>query len=91
LDEDSDGLGNLTLLSVRQNSKLNNQTFAVKRLKVIEFDKSGKFIPPTTRNVFLKYYTDLVDDPHFWTSEDAKAYLNDIEASLKELLFPSED
>jgi len=91
LDEDSDGLGNLTLLSVRQNSELNNQTFAVKRLKVIELDKSGKFIPPTTRNVFLKYYTDLVDDPHFWTSEDAKAYLNDIEASLKELLFPSED
>ena len=84
LNEDEiDSVGNLTLLSTKHNSALGNQTFAVKRAKIIEIDRKGGFIPPTTKNVFLKYYSDSINDPYFWTSEDSEAYLKDIRETIE--------
>ena len=85
LDEDSiDSLRNLTLLTTRDNSALNNQTFAVKRQGVIKWDKKGKFIPLGTKNVFLKHYSEDVKDPYLWRfEEDAEKYVEDIRDKIK--------
>lgn len=41
------------------------------------------FVPPCTRNVFAKFYTDVPNGLLEWTEQDAKAYLDDIKAKLK--------
>lgn len=48
-------------------------------------DKSA-FIPPVTRNVFMKYYTDNASDFSVWTLKDAESYKADIKAMLEEFL-----
>ncbi len=40
------------------------------------------FVPPCTRNVFAKFYTDIPNGLLEWTKPDAKAYLDDIKAKL---------
>lgn len=84
-------LGNLTLLTIRDNSALNNQTFAAKRNELIKWDKEGKFIPMGTKNVFLKYYSEDVKDPYLWRSEDAKAYVNDIKGKFESFFGGNEE
>lgn len=37
------------------------------------------FIPPCTKNVFSKFYTEFPDNMIAWTEKDANAYLHDIE------------
>lgn len=79
------GLNNLALLASGHNSRIGNEVFAVKRRMILEMDRSGEFIPPCTRRVFLKYYTD--DDSqqlHYWSQADQAAY---VDAAL-ELLAP---
>lgn len=41
------------------------------------------FVPPCTRNVFAKFYTDVPNGLLEWTEPDAKAYLKDIKEKLK--------
>lgn len=41
------------------------------------------FIPPVTRNVFMKYYTPEAQSFECWTKDDAEAYKKDIEETLK--------
>jgi hypothetical protein len=79
-------LDNLALLATRHNSELSNGIFAVKRKKIIMMDKDGKFIPPATKNVFLKYYslTDL--QPFFWSKADKAKYIEDIKSKLEPYL-----
>lgn len=79
-------LDNLALLSTKQNSSLNNAIFPVKRNKILQLEKEGKFIPFTTKNVFLKYYTDSDLQPYYWSKADKKNYFNDIEKKLKPYL-----
>lgn len=68
---------NLALLSVSVNSALNNAAFYAKRLRVIELDRAGNFIPISTRRAFFKYYTDAGSQQmHLWSREDQTAYLN---------------
>jgi hypothetical protein len=76
-DEDSmHGIANLALLSKPINSSLSNRAFAVKRLKVIEYDRKGAFIPICTRQVFLKYYVEEGSEQmHFWSRRDRQSYL----------------
>jgi len=81
-EEEKNSLLNLSLLTVKQNSYLNNNTFAVKRKFIIDMDKKGEFIPIATKNVFLKYYSEDIKDPYLWTKKDAEAYLKDIEDKL---------
>lgn len=42
------------------------------------------FIPPVTKNVFLKYYNTSVDNLREWSKSDAKAYKNNILNTLKD-------
>ena len=79
-------LDNLALLSTRQNSTLNNAIFPVKRNKIIQLEKEGKYIPITTKNVFLKYYTDSDLQPYYWSKADKQNYYNDITIKLKPYL-----
>lgn len=69
-------LSNMALLTVGENAALNNSTFDVKRWKTIEMDKHGDFIPPCTKNVFLKYYSSSDTKLHFWSEEDRKGYID---------------
>lgn len=48
-----------------------------------EIDAPSSFIPPCTRQVFLKYYNTVVSSPNYWTKDDAKAYRKDIFETLK--------
>ncbi|WP_396147378.1 DUF262 domain-containing protein [Flavobacterium sp.] len=77
-------LDNLALLSKKDNSSLNNSIFPVKRNKIIQLEKEGKFIPPTTRNVFLKFYSNSDQQPFYWSNADKKGYFS----SIKEVVEP---
>ncbi|MCR8698520.1 DUF262 domain-containing protein [Campylobacter lari] len=83
--EDKHSIANLTLLSLDTNSKLSNHIFAIKRNKLKEDEKNGKFIPLCTKNVFMKYYSEKFDDIkniYFWTSSDQDSYLKAIEEKI---------
>ena len=71
-------LSNLALLSAKDNSALNNSIFPVKRNLIIELEKKGRFIPPCTRNAFLKFYSPADSQPFYWGPDDQKAYFNAI-------------
>lgn len=43
------------------------------------------FVPPCTKNVFMKYYSPMVGDSNYWTKEDAEAYKEDIMNCVKKL------
>lgn len=53
-------------------------------LEVKETTGKIAFIPPVTKNVFLKYYNPNVNNLKEWTKEDAKAYKNNILETLNE-------
>jgi hypothetical protein len=94
--EDEDwvhGIANMALLQGAANTTLSNSVFEVKRGKVIELDRKGAFLPPCTRQVFLKYYTDAdAQQVHFWSRTDRKAYLAAMvdpeKGLLREFLLP---
>ena len=80
-------LDNMALLSVNNNSTLNNSTFDVKRNKIISMDKTIEYIPVCTRRVFLKYYTDSDKNQlHFWGKADRKAYIQNMNEVLRPYL-----
>jgi hypothetical protein len=49
-----------------------------------EEDAKSSFIPPCTRQIFLKYYSSTSDSPNFWEKSDAEAYRDDIYEKLKD-------
>lgn len=53
-------------------------------LEVKETTGKIAFIPPVTKNVFLKYYNPNVNNLKEWTKEDATAYKKNILETLKE-------
>lgn len=79
-------LDNLALLSKKDNSTLNNSIFPVKRNKIIELEKEGKFIPLCTRNVFLKFYSNSDNQPYYWSSNDKESYYKAFKETLKPYL-----
>ncbi|GAH45101.1 unnamed protein product [marine sediment metagenome] len=79
-------LDNLALLSKKDNSALNNSIFPVKRNKIIDIEKEGKFIPPCTRNVFLKFYSNSDNQPYYWSKTDKDLYFKAIEKVLNPFL-----
>ena len=51
-----------------------------------EKEADSAFVPPCTRNVFMKYYSPTIGDNNYWTREtDAQGYLSDIIACLEQL------
>jgi len=51
-----------------------------------ENDGAIAFIPPCTKNIFLKYYNPLTNNLREWAKEDAEAYLKNIKTNLNEFL-----
>lgn len=102
LDEKSKNqICNYTLLDESTNREYKNSLFSVKREHIISkdsgkriiLDKSKKnneieitFVPPCTKNVFLKYYTKNTNDLSEWTKMDAENYRAEIKETLKEFL-----
>lgn len=88
-DEDwIDSIGNLTLLDAATNRSYQNAIFPIKRLRIIENDKQGLFLPIGTKNVFLKYYTSHRNSLNLmsWRTEDVRDYLAEMEAVLMDFL-----
>lgn len=82
---DEHSIANLTLLDVGSNAYLSNSVFGVKREKIKELDKRLMYIPNETRKVFFKYYSDSTEHNAYWTIEDRKAYIKDIESKVNNL------
>jgi len=82
LIEDVQDISNLALLDSGTNRGLRNAVFPVKRKVIIEKDRQGLFLPLCTRNVFLKYYSDKVEQMTFWGKADRQAYLGAIKQTL---------
>lgn len=72
--EADNSVGNLTLLDAGTNRSYGNAIFPMKRRRVIALDKAGRFVPPCTKNAFLKYYSAKVDEMLVWTRMDAKEH-----------------
>ena len=45
----------------------------------------SSFVPPCTKQVFMKYYSATMSDANYWTKIDAKGYLKDIDDCIKKL------
>lgn len=72
---------NYCLLDSSTNRSYGNAIFPAKRRRIIQKDKGENgvsFIPPCTKNVFLKYYNQQTNVLRCWERQDAKAYLLDI-------------
>ena len=81
--DDLHSIANLALLSGDINAKFSNASFPAKRLRLIDCDKAGRFIPPCTRYVFLKYYTHIAEQHlHYWGKDDREDYLAAIQGKL---------
>lgn len=78
-DEEFDhGIGNLTLLDRITNRSYQNAIFPIKRKRILDLEKRGGFIPVSTRNVFLKYYSSDVTKMLYWTVKDSEDYTNEM-------------
>ena len=76
-------IANLALLDASDNAALSNSAFDVKRNKIVEMDKEGRFIPFCTKMVFLKYYTPSdKTNLHFWGEDDRNAYIREMNRVL---------
>lgn len=59
--------------------------------RCVTFNKEAEviaFVPPATKNVFIKAYTDMPKSLTSWTKKDAKFYMREIENILCEFLYP---
>lgn len=81
-------ISNLALLNSATNSALSNAVFEVKRQRLLVLDKHGEWIPPCTRNVFLKYYATDGVHYHFWGTADREGYRDEMLALLDPYLLP---
>lgn len=81
------GIGNLCLLEKGNNIAVSNYLFKTKRQMIMDFDKRGDFIPLGTKNCFMRYFEESEEQNIiFWTSNDRKAYVNDIQKVLARYL-----
>ena len=73
---------NLALLSRSDNSSISNGFFDAKLKQIKKLDKAGSFIPPGTKNVFLKYYSAEDTSHQTWTKDDREAYGNALKEAI---------
>jgi uncharacterized protein with ParB-like and HNH nuclease domain len=81
-EKKKNSIGNLTLLDSGTNRSYKNAIFPLKRERIIEEDKAGTFIPPGTRNIFLKYFDNTGTSHTRWSSTDIDNYRKDFETKL---------
>lgn len=60
-----------------------NYSFSDGELKTDRAEREIAFVPPCTKNVFSKFYTEMPSTMLNWTIEDAEAYQRDISQKLK--------
>lgn len=85
-----DGIDNLALLDRDVNSALNNAIFPEKRKMIRDFDRKGRFIPAGTRDVFMKYYSDNIEQMSVWSKADRAGYLRSLETMLHPYLLKAQ-
>ena len=76
----------MALLNASINRSYGNAYFAIKRMHIQDKDSEGIFIPLTTKNVFMKYYSKRGDSMLVWTNDDASGYLAAIKNKLSRFL-----
>ena len=75
-------LGNLALLDQSLNTALGNHYYSVKFSKLKQHERKGGYVPPATRNVFWKYYSEQPSHHQYWSVEDRQDYVAYIIQSL---------
>ena len=85
---DDNALSNLVLLDMGTNRSYKNAIFPVKRERIIGLEKQGQFVPPATRNVFLKYYSPQAAQLLLWDDADQVAYGEAIAGTLLRFFMP---
>ena len=50
-----------------------------------EIEAKSSFVPPCTKQIFMKYYSSVMSNSNYWTKDDAQGYLNDIRECIKKL------
>lgn len=86
-EDDIDSIGNLCLLDSETNRSYGNKPFPLKVQKIIEVDAiqdCNRYLLPTTKNVFLKYYSGLNINNFSWNQEDAEKYKLEIKNLLEQ-------
>ena len=85
IDENlKDDIGNLTLLDSKINRSYGNSFFPIKRAIILDEDRKGTFLPPATKNVFLKTYSNKLSDMMEWNDNDIKNHKEVIKEMLKD-------
>jgi hypothetical protein len=84
-------ISNLTLLDPQTNRGYGNAPFPVKRKTIIKKDRTERFIPVCTKNVFLKYYSDDVKHVEYWNEKDSEDYLVEIKETLTDFIDSESD
>lgn len=86
--EDTDFIGNLTLLDASTNREYGNALFRKKRQHIIEKAKHGRYILPCTQYVFMKFFDsdNITESRNRWTKEDKEKYHDFIFEQLKRFL-----
>ena len=79
-------MSNMALLTSGDNAALNNSYFLSKRIKLLQLERNGAFIPPCTRNVFLKVYSPIGAPSYKWGQVDREAYLKAMKEVVKEFI-----
>lgn len=79
-------MSNMALLTQEDNAALNNSCFAYKRIKLLQLERKGRFIPPCTRNVFLKVYSPIGAPSYKWGKADREVYLKAMKEVVKEFI-----
>jgi uncharacterized protein with ParB-like and HNH nuclease domain len=88
---DKDWIGNLTLLNSTINREYKNALFPQKLRTIKRSDQEGEYIPPCTRYLFMKYYSNTKANlssfnMQRWNEDDQQDYANSIINTLKKFL-----
>lgn len=88
-EEKLNQIGNLCLLDEKTNIEYGNKPFPLKVKKIVEVDKlqgsldengevQPRYLLPTTKNAFLKYYSGVNVNNLTWDESDSEAYKDEI-------------
>ncbi|WP_407484247.1 DUF262 domain-containing protein [Elizabethkingia meningoseptica] len=86
LGEEDNSIQNLCLLDRGTNRSYKNDSFKLKRKKIIERELKGTFFPICTKNVFMKYYSANVKGIEIWNNDDRQEYFDKIKSVIEQYL-----